>query len=309
MASKRQIEVSSGVPAGRAGAPTALRSSADLNAVCSAFARTMGVTYPAAADGAASSLSGGAGAGGSQDVVREDDKSARDGLETGRLPFVVHVGGPSQDSEKMVSIPSRLLMGARASARGGGGKRGKLEEIKFRLPFAFADTTAAGTTYTTVVSLTPSTSTEWTALTALYDECIVDGGEFHWTNGQVVTYTTTSAVLWYVVFDPLASATLSSVANAEQHSQHHKWAYAPAMYVQNPTPVSRNGYTTFKWRTPKSAARTAGSSALFGHEWSSTSDASDAYGYLKFYCKSPGATGTTNFDGVIVLHMRFRSRT
>ncbi len=199
----------------------------------------------------------------------------------------------------------RLLRGLGMPRRGGAKK---LEEVRVRLPLFFSGATTAGTTYSTIIAVQPASSSQWSALSALYDEMIVDSGDMHLVLGVETAYTTTAPVIWGVAFDPLDGTALTSTTQLVAHTQHFIWGQGNATFNATPMAVNLHGLHHFHWRTPTGGARASGNPTLFGHEWSSTAE-TDNYGYIKPYWKSIGATGTTGFEMVIYLHCRFRSRT
>jgi hypothetical protein len=193
--------------------------------------------------------------------------------------------------------------------------RSKQNEVRTILNYTNQFSTTAATDYKGVINLTLSDSTEWTSLAALWDEVIVDSGRLEFTITQTTNFTTNNGANRHVLcFDPLDASSLGSLSNGLQHSQHMTFSWAQtttglssAMTV--PVPMNKNGVFVFHFRIPKGSARTAGSSAIFGHEWSSTGDASDVYGYLKWYLPTTGATGVQTVYWTWTLNCRFRART
>jgi len=191
------------------------------------------------------------------------------------------------------------------------GPRGKQEERSYRLPVFYSGTTTAATTYTTVIPMSPSDSTEFSAIQALYDELITDAIDVLFVFGTEVAFTTQAPAIWGIAYDPISSAALSSTAGIVQHSQHKVWGMGTGTSAFETTPRCTNGDALFRWRivVPRGDARSTASTAIFGHSWSSTSDTGDIYGYLKPYWKSIGATGTIGFEMIVTYHVRVRCRT
>lgn len=201
------------------------------------------------------------------------------------------------------------LRGLRATQPNRSGKQKLLESQKYRLPIFYSGTTTVATTYTTVIPIVPSDSTEYSAIAALYDEIRVDSIDMILVLGPEVSYTTFIPALWGIAFDPLSSAALSSTTNIVQHSQHLLWGMGVNSQVTTPTAVAQNGLLHATFRVPPGEARSTASAAIFGHVFSSTSDTGDIYGYLKPYWKSLGATGTHGFEMIVTLNVTVRSRT
>jgi len=190
------------------------------------------------------------------------------------------------------------------------GKLGKAREISTILNYTSSDTTTAATDYKGVQALTLTNSTEFTYFVQLWDEVIVDGGEYSLAVSIATNYTTNNgAVRGVVCFDPLDSSSLASLSNGMQHSQHIQILNPIVASNSSMLPMNKDGIIHFKWRTPSGSARTTANVNIFGHEWSSTADGGDIYGYLKHYIPSAGATGVLNLYFTWTLRCRFRCRT
>jgi hypothetical protein len=195
---------------------------------------------------------------------------------------------------------------------GKGGKlAGKYNEIRTNINFVWGFNTVAATNYVSVLPIVPASSVEWTNFSGLWDEMIVDGGFWEFATTTITNFTSnTGAVRCGISFDPLVIGTLTSIENCMQHSQHMVFVGANAgTAITQPQAVSKNGCFKFKWRTPPGNARSTASTILYGHDWSSTADVNQVYGYLKPWIPTSGATGVVQYGGTVVLHCRFRSRT
>jgi hypothetical protein len=214
----------------------------------------------------------------------------------------------AQQSVLSKTVQRSFRMMARRIGRPGRSNDG----ISIRLYFAFNYANSAGNPMNSVTSLIPGATSEFSALAALYDECICDGGTLHFASRSAVAYTTdTGPDLGVVAFDPLDTTALGSTVNGMQHSQHYLFGPAgTGLIVPSPTPSATNsaGLHVFHWRTPLGPARRTTPTTQFGHEWSDTVDTTAAYGYLKWWYPSQGATGITATIGYVTLHMRFRCR-
>jgi hypothetical protein len=207
-------------------------------------------------------------------------------------------------------------MGRRAAARVNtrGKKNGEVSTI---INFTGTFTTVAATDNTTVINIKPADSTEWSSLTNIWDEMIVDGGHFDFTVGLTTNFTTTNGANRAVVcYDPLDSTALGSLSNGLQHQQHFQFGTACNIMGTNLLPVATTrhykdatGVYRFRWKTPRANARQASAAANFGHEWSSTADTGDFYGFLKFYIPQGGNTGLWTVYWTWTLNTRWRCRT
>ncbi len=200
-----------------------------------------------------------------------------------------------------VTIPSGLTM-----RRAGGRKQ---ETIPFRLPYITSFTTAAGAPYNVVIPMQPSAASEWSALSALYDEVIIDRIRVRWIDATETTYTTQTPQIWVFAYDPIDNSAISSLTNGLQHSQNYCWGKSVNQVSQDPMSQTSSGLHTWDITVPRGTARSATNTAVFGHEWSSLGDPNDFYGFIKPYLNVLGNTGTTTFVVYIEYYGRFRSRT
>jgi hypothetical protein len=189
---------------------------------------------------------------------------------------------------------------------------GKTPVLKTRLVFTGGNSSAANTALATVVSMLPSSSSEFAGFATLYEECKVTGGRvlFNLTATNVSTAVPTLGVISY---DPTVATALASVADGAEDAQHRVFATPPqdglASLQMTPKAVEALGLMSFAWHVPKGAsARTTSSTAVFSGEWSSTADASDLYGYIKVYIPAQGASASSTWNYVVYLDVEFRSR-
>jgi len=237
--------------------------------------------------------------------------------------------GQENDSEKTdkKSAAEQLKAGdgnlvlANAAARGlralmsrtrpvGKPRSGKMREVSTILNFTSNFQIVAATDNTTVLNVQMDKSTEWASFAALWDEVIVDGGKLDFTTDVVTTYTSNSGSSRSVVcFDPLDATALGSLSNGMQHQQYLQFVTTTAIYGRVIFADNKGGFWSFRWHTPRGNARSSAGGAIFGHEWSSTGDAGDVYGYLKFFIPQGGATGKWSVDYTWTLFVRFRCRT
>jgi hypothetical protein len=220
-----------------------------------------------------------------------------------------------KDAEKQHSFAEglrlvRSALSARVTSRGGG----KKDDLSISLYYLVSASTTAGAAYSTVFSIAPGSSSEFSSLAALYDEYICDGGDMQFQYRLGVAYTTNTGPDFPVwAYDPLDATALGSVVNGMQHKQHILTA-GPGINVtavghfDAPQAVTKNGLFRFRWRTPPGVARRTTPTVQFGHEWADTADNTAVFGYLKPYLPVLGATGTYQFTTYLTLHCRFRCR-
>jgi len=169
---------------------------------------------------------------------------------------------------------------------------------------------AAATTYTTVFPLVPGNCGEFAAVASLYDEYICDKivyDRFDSLNGVC-----TSVGLSALAYDPMDPTALTSVAQAAERKTHQIFPHsllntinALNAFVSTPSQAHRR----FVMKEPAGrAARNSADNTVFSGEWSTTSLATDQYGFLKPYFESYGGTSVAYSDGILYFHCRFRSR-
>lgn len=221
----------------------------------------------------------------------------------------VKSGLNSADLANDLSIPSLkkdVLMTRQTKTKAGI----KLPLVKTKLVYPAFSTSAANTANVGVFPVEPALSSEFASFAALYEECKVTGGTFHFdvsTNAAPITAGTEIDVVSY---DPMSATALTSIADGLEDAQHVIFQATPvAGTLTNPRPVTANGLWAFNFKVPKGTARTTASAAVFGgSDWSLTADAADIYGYLKVYISALGAAITSLINGYVVLDVEFRSR-
>ncbi len=180
-----------------------------------------------------------------------------------------------------------------------------------------------------VVTLAASGFQDFNTYAALYDEVTVQRGEVRIVFDSCAMGATAS-IGWALGYDPVDSATVSSYLSiaALRYSTGPMWQplanggvfnSAAVNYPGAALPAAVNGLGAFTLGFTGSLAGgktalekrptvpTSGSTSHPGM-WMSTSTSSLNFGYLKFYCSSPGSTNT----GLVVLHttlwLAFRTR-
>lgn len=193
----------------------------------------------------------------------------------------------------------------------GGKSSGK--PFKINLLLAFNGASAATTSQNPIVSIVPGSSTEFASLANLFDEFIMDGCTTHL---RVFSGTNTQTSGWScaMAYDPLNSGTYSSTSQVLEATQHVGPIAAPSSgggaLDASPVGTSPLGYHTKRFKCPKGPqVHDPDVVSLYGTgQWTSTGVATTLYGALKFYFEAAGA-GSTQFNGFIIMHCRFRVRT
>jgi len=193
----------------------------------------------------------------------------------------------------------------------GGKNAGK--PFKINLLLAYNGASAATTSQNPIVSIVPGSSTEFASLANIFDEFIMDGCTTHL---RVFSGTNTQTSGWSaaMAYDPLNSGTYSSTSQVLEAQQHVGPIAAPSAGAgaldASPVGTSPLGYHVKRFKCPKGPqVHDPDVVSLYGTgQWTSTGVASTMYGALKFYFEAAGA-GSTQFNGFIIMHCRFRVRT
>jgi len=189
------------------------------------------------------------------------------------------------------------------SALAAGGKG--LPPLTVWLTLSGAANSGNSTPLTTVQALEPASFNEWSDLIALYEECKVEQ--------TVVDFMITpvgsgnSPEIGVITYSPTVATALSSASQGAEVQKNMLFGVGIGGSTV-PTPVTQTGLYRFKAKVPKGSVRSSGSAATFGGEWSATADASDVYGYLKWYVPSLGAAASSNLQYLMKMKVHFRSR-
>jgi len=204
-------------------------------------------------------------------------------------------------------IIQTLLRGMGKAGKGGG--KYITQGIKIILTQRLTQRSAAASAYTTVVSLAPSNSTEWTGWSNEFDEMICDKIVFKYT-------VTTAGVVFNdnvfgaMAYDPLNAGVLSSVANVMESAQSVMFPFVSGTGASSAQGTTDTKMRSFVMKVPKGrSARTTAVATNVSGEWSATSDTSDTYGFMKPFFEPGPSLGITSVCGMLFFHCRFRSRT
>jgi len=182
----------------------------------------------------------------------------------------------------------------------------KMPEVRTKLVIASSNASAANTALTTVIGLEPATSSEFTSFSALWQECKVHGGDFHYF---ITSSASAPPSFTVVAFDPLSATALGSVAAGVEAAQHDlRVCFNDAVTTVSPAPVNGRGHYSFRCENLKGVGRSSGSTTTYQGEWSATADGADTYGFLKVYVPALGGAVTSTLNWILVLDISFRSR-
>ncbi len=169
--------------------------------------------------------------------------------------------------------------------------------------------TSFNTVYDTVYSLSPYDSSEFTSVSNLYDEVIVDRFVFH----VAASFTGTVGGASYnmgLAYDPIHNAKAGSLLNVWQHQQRLTWCSCVSTASGQTETMTPRGYMKWKVSVKQKSARSTDSVQIFGHDWSSTSATlGPVYGYVKPYIPIVGNVGAVSLATIVEMHCRFRCRT
>lgn len=165
-------------------------------------------------------------------------------------------------------------------------------------------------TMANVVTLDPSTLSEWTSCAALFDEYRVVGGVYHYSayGPVVVPGLTTNVISKGVVgYDPSDATAYVAVVSGCQDEQHllYDLPVAGSNGVSTVTIKYGESYR-FRFKVPSGTVQT--STAV--SDWQPTNTTGGTlkpYGYLKFFSETH-LFSTAVVGGIIQWHMEFRMR-
>jgi len=216
---------------------------------------------------------------------------------------------------------SPLLKQILSAGRAKGGKKG-LPELKIVswLPETTSNSTAA-TAQAPTIALDVTQISEWATLISLYDECIVDGFECHFS--IQAAGGTPSYIHLGVSYDPVDStaygALTTLLSSFKKMGPLGVYCGSGSTNQLNcPAPSSKTGMFRFNGKIPKGKQAVAGGASYSAQEqqtvtgnWMATnpSVAHGYYGWLKWYIEAPGTSVVSTLFAFVGLHMRFRCRT
>ncbi len=182
----------------------------------------------------------------------------------------------------------------------------KLPNMTVRLVYGANSTSSSNTALTGAFNVLPSSSSEFSSLATLYQECKVLGGRVKFQLAVSATASILPEVYGCITYDPLNNAALSSVAKGLMHGTHKLFSFNTGLVA----PISQvnDGFWEMPFKVPTGTqiSTTDGSSVVTG-SWSDTRD-TDIYGYLNYYVQPAGTGLTTTLTAFIMLDVAFRSR-
>lgn len=196
---------------------------------------------------------------------------------------------------------------AAARARMGGRMRPMRTKLCVRL---FAGS-AANTALTTVTALTPTSSSEWSSFSGLYDEYKVHGVDVKSIVSCTNTATITQPEFAVMAYDPAGTAALAATVDGCVYRQH---LLCPATGNTNSTwassdvSSSASGLHNFNVVVPQGGfvADSAVPTNVVGG-WSVTSS-TDSCGYLKYYIPALGSGVSSLVSAILFFDVTFRTR-
>lgn len=186
--------------------------------------------------------------------------------------------------------------------------------MPFNLTLAMNGASAAATAMAPVVAIIPGSSGEWSALTAEFDEFIMDAVTVHF---RIYSNTATQTSGWAcaAAYDPINAGAYTSVAQVLEATQKIGPFGAPsaatsALCASPASAESRTGFYVKRFVCPKGPQIHDPNvlAAVGTGQWTTTGVATTAYGYFKTYFEAASA-GVTQFNGYLIMHCRFRCRT
>jgi len=190
-----------------------------------------------------------------------------------------------------------------------------IKPVKFRLTIG-TDLTATVTSgiINLVVSLTASATSEWSSISALFDEVRMTGGTYDFVHNcqgvyaTGVTDTSFNSSYLALAFDPTDSGALTSVLQATEYSNHK-------LYPTNQAILSNAAYGTvlttkrrnvFHWR-PEPGVFANSTVSVGAAQWQPTSSVLPC-GFLKFYTVGAEVVAKKVAAGVLYFDVELRCR-
>jgi len=185
--------------------------------------------------------------------------------------------------------------------------------IPVKLFFSGSVAGAANTNYAPAgIPLTLNSSSEFAAFASLFEEVRGVGGVIHFgvtVNGALAISPAAALV---AVYDPLIATALTGVPNGME-VEHHlgpigliNWGTGTTASI--PLAETPTGFYKLPFKVAYDPARLTSSNVVVSGEWSSTSDAADIYGYLKFFGNAQGAGSVLNIYWICEYHVLYRGR-
>jgi hypothetical protein len=194
--------------------------------------------------------------------------------------------------------------------RAGKGPRVKMPTLRTKLVLTATVSTSSGGNLTSAIGVSPGSSSEFSSFAALYDECKVHGGVFHFDlNVAANTGGRTYASIMYDPVDVTALASVSSALVALQHKGPFALDRGDSAAVQSdPEAFNLTGLHEFRFSCPEGAQMNTGASTTVATGlWTATSDTAAVYGYVKYFMEAiSGVVLSSRY--YLVLDVSFRSR-
>jgi len=205
-----------------------------------------------------------------------------------------------------ICLLQKMLAGARDVIRSFG-----LKPIPFTLTVVGSWIGSTATAFNTALAVQPDTTGEFSTMSALFDECIVDGVTMDFAVMRSASSGVDSLIsLGSMAYDPVDAGTYSAVQTVAEASQHIVFQMPQvSATVQVADAVSRHGLQRFHFKIPEGPQGASPTGDIFTGLWSSTAQAAVKYGFIKPYLEAGGSGASWTIRYVLYYHMRFRSRT
>lgn len=214
-----------------------------------------------------------------------------------------------------VSLLQEQLLAMRAVARAAIGSN----LIKLKMNYEINSTGTVSTAYGVSHPLAADNSSEFSALSGLYDEYRVLGGnvKFQTCNNQGAP--STNSVWMAMGYDSMYDTSPTSVVEVLESSQSRLYGTAPqiANNYWAPYTAEAKGYFEFHFTVPKGPALAAttvtggdGVNSNFPGQWiAAVSQAGTSVGFLRTYVQNPGTSNTIFLRAIVTLDVEWRERT
>lgn len=223
---------------------------------------------------------------------------------------------------KVVTLVPRLAA-KRAMSRANLGKGGKAKKgggkiVTVDLFYRSQVASSSGSALAVTVGLVPASSSEYSALSGLFDEIKVNHIEVSFYVQTAYGAAGSGNYLGAMGYDSTYNTTPSSVADVLEGAQSMLFR-VEAIQANNalsPLSETKDGLHKFRISIPKgpvanAAAVTGGTGivANFPGQWMAVGDTADSVGFLRYYVESQGASNTATITYMTRLNCSFRERT
>jgi len=190
------------------------------------------------------------------------------------------------------------------------GKKGVGKEVKISLVVQVNQVSSAATAMAVSFPCIPGNASEFSSLSPLFDEFIVDSVDFHTNISHINTNSSVIHAAW--AYDPSNTGAYGSVQAVMEAEQvlGPVCNGGPTNVVSLPQAESATGFWHKKYMCPKGASLHDPNvlSVMGTGDWTSTGVATTSYGTIKGYVEAGASTVVVTNWAFLKMNCRFRIR-